>query len=569
MGSIAGIFGKNGQDVSQQIVSMLQTMSHGSPDSVSLVLDNLWRRGKTTADLNLADLKGNKALGQVSSAVSKRRELEQPHFDCTHQLILAYEGQLYNHEEIKAKLAGKHDLITEAAGEPITHLLEEHYQGDLKLAVKETLKTLNGVYALGASDGRGMALARDPVGTKPLYLAEDGRYTAFASEKKALWGIGFEEVEPLRAGRSALFDDKGIEIEETLVLDNLGIEIEIEDLSTAMERYGKALYAAMEKRLEDLDKVGVLVSGGVDSCLMAKIINEIATRRGIEVTVYSAGVVNSPDLRYSENYAHSLGLNHRVRRLDIDEIEAYIPKVMQAVEERDFIQIEAGVGIYAAVEMANQDGIKVIFSGQGPDELWAGYTWYPKVVEETGHEGLHQMEWEDLERVDIETLDRENKIALSQGMEVRFPYADLEVIKVAMGVSPKLKVFSPEDHLGKRPHRELAKRVGVPPEYADRTKDAAQHGTGIHGMFNKIAVRNGFTAQLAKSIGYTSEKITTEKLGSSSRYGYRYGEKDLWLMPDHIQLFLDVTAYKADLLNRVEREKIEYFLKRIDFQIAQ
>ena len=480
------------------------------------------------------------------------------YLDCRSELILIYDGQLYNASELKGKLAAEHNFSTEASGEVVIHLLEEHYQGDLEAALKSILRLLDGAYAMAATDGEEIILLRDPIGTKPLYYATDPEYIAFAQGKRALWQTGFKEVKPLRAGMLAKFDTQGLEIHKALPLSEMGIEIRIKDLSLAIESYNKALYSAVRKRLADVNRVGVLVSGGVDSCLLAKLAQEIAAERGIEVIAYSAGSADSSDLEYAEDFTKSMGLKHKVNRLDLNKVEAYLPKVIQAVEERDFIQIEAGIGIYAATEMASQDGTRVIFSGQGPDELWGGYTWYPKVVEEEGYAGLLEKERGDLARADIETLDRENKIALSLGMEARFPYVDLEVVKLAMSVSPELKVSSAEDNLGKHPHRELAKRLGVLPHFADRTKDATQHGTGVHQMLEEIARRNGFTPELVEGIGYYSEKVTTEKLGSSARYGYRYAEdKSLWLIPAHIQLFFDVMAYRSGILNGVERGKIE------------
>jgi len=184
------------------------------------------------------------------------------------------------------------------------------------------------------------------------------------------------------------------------------------------------------------------------------------------------------------------------------------------------------------------------------------------VLAKEGYERLQQRMWNDLERADIETFDRENKIALAHGVETVFPYVDTEVVKLAMSVSPRLKITSTEDSIGKRPHREAAKRLGLMAQYADRSKDAAQHGTGIHGTLDKIARKNGFTPQLVVHIDYHNEEVSQEKLGSSTRYGYLYAEKELWQVPEHVQLFLDSVAYENNLLNEAERSRIGQFLTR-------
>jgi asparagine synthase (glutamine-hydrolysing) len=251
-----------------------------------------------------------------------------------------------------------------------------------------------------------------------------------------------------------------------------------------------------------------------------------------------------------------------MKELSIDGIEEYIPKVIEAIEDSDFVQIETGIGIYAAIDMARQDGLRVIFSGQGPDELWGGYRWYPMVLGKDGRQELCRRMWDDFTRADIETLDRENKIAMAHGVELLFPYLDTDVVNVAMSVASELKVTSEEDYLGKHPHRRLAIKMGIPKEYANREKLAIQHGTGIHSVLDEIAKKNGFDPALVKDIGYKSEEITTAKMGSSARYGYRYDEKNLWQVPQHVQLFLHTLAYRKGLLNKSVRDRVGYFLEQ-------
>jgi len=476
---------------------------------------------------------GKLALGQISS--------EKPCLSLGDKLALLCEGRIYDDSPIK--------------------LLEEKYRGDLSEALGGTLGLLDGEYALAASDGSKIVVARDSLGRKPVFYDQNEEIIAFASEKKVLWGIGLRNVKPLRAGTLAFLGEDGIAIGETHKLGRIGIEIN--NLDTAVNEYERLLRIGVEKRLKDVERVGVLLSGGVDSCLLTQLVSEIAADRGIEVIAYTAGMPNAIDILYAERFAQELGLNHKVRRLELSEVESYLPQVIRVVEERDFVQIETGIGVYAAEEMAAQDGIKVIFSGQGPDELWGGYRWYPQVIAEEGYEGLLQRMWGDLERADIETFDRENKIAVAHGIEVIFPFADTQVVKFAMSVSPELKINSPQDNLGKRPHRELAERVGVPQEFAQRGKDAAQHGTGIHEVLDEIARRNGFDPDLVKRIGYQSEEVSSEKLASSSRYGYRYAAKGLWEVSDYIQLFLDTMAYRNNLLNRKERTVIENLMQKL------
>jgi asparagine synthase (glutamine-hydrolysing) len=553
---ICGIVNRSGKDVSSQIHAMMSTLYSNSSDEAWLVSGGASHRWKGDAQSIVGQ-----ALGQVSFA-TREQDLERPVFNQGGNLSVLYEGNLYNREEIGLNLASRQKPTSGSVAEVVAHLLEERYQGDLFDALRQVSSMLDGEYCLVASDGKQVVLMRDFAGLRPVFYAENNGSAAFASRKKALWEAGMRNVRPLRAGMVASFGKDGIILDEACPLSKMNIQVTINDLVEAADSYCALLKVAVEKRLHNVKKVAALVSGGVDSCLIAKLVSDVSAVRGIEVAVYTAGIEEATDIEYAEQFARELGLKHKVRRLSQDEIESYIPQVADAVEERDLVQIEAGIGVYAAVERASRDGFKVIFSGQGPDELWGGYTWYPQVIARDGYEGLLEKMWGDLGRADIETLDRENRIALAHGVEKVFPYIDLEVVKLAMSVSPRLKIISAEDRVGKRPHREAAKRLGLSARYADRSKDAAQHGTGIHGTLDAIARKNGFTPELVKRAGYDSDEVSEEKLASSTRYGYLYAEKELWQTPQNVQFFFDSVAYQNNLLNDAERSRIEQFLRK-------
>jgi len=553
---ICGIVNRNDEDVSSQIHSMMTTLDSNMSDGswlVSAGVSHRWQRD--------AQAIRRQALGQVSFA-TREQGSERPGFNHSVNLSVLYEGNLYNSENLRLSLASKQKPASGSTAEIVAYLLAERYQGNLVDALKQVSPMLDGEFCLAASDEKQVVLMRDFAGLRPAFYAENNELFAFASRKTALWEIGMRNVRPLRAGMIASFGKDGIILDEAYPLSKMNIQVTINDLVEAVDSYCALLKEAVERRLHKVKRVAALVSGGVDSCLIAKLVSDISAMRGIEVTTYTAGVEGATDIEYAERFAQELGLKHKVRRLSQDEIESYIPRVAAAVEERDFVQIEAGIGVYAAVEMASQDGFKVIFSGQGPDELWGGYSWYPQVIAKDGYDGLLQNMWGDLERADVETFDRENRIAIAHGVEKVFPYADIEVVKLAMSVSPRLKITSAEDRIGKHPHREAAKKLGLPAQYADRSKDAAQHGTGIHGTLDAIARKNGFTPELVEHVGYDSDEVSQEKLASSTRYGYLYAEKELWQVPQHVQFFFDSVAYRSNLLNEEERSRIEQFLKK-------
>jgi len=553
MSWIAGIYGKDAEETRKKTAFMMEAAYPPNNPSTDVYP---WMISLVSEDMN------GRALAQISFPIPGK-PLECPYSDCRGNLVAECDGYFYNLQAAIPKLSHRDYVAEETIADLVAHLPGEVSCG-LEQRVREALAELDGDYALAVGDADQLLIFRNCLGTKPLYFAEDDRFSAFASNKKPLWKIGLGNVMPLRAGELAIFDHEGVSIKEALPLDKG--EIQIKDMTQAVDRYQEALCSAVRKRLaqvSQLNKVGVLLSGGVDSCLIAKLVYDVASDSGLEVVAYTAGLPDSPDVSFAREFAQGIGIEHKTRMLNIDEVEEYIPKVIETIEDGDFVQVEAGIGIYAAIDIASQDSIKVFFSGQGPDELWGGYTWYPEVLGRDGRQELCRKMWQDLTRADIETLDRENKIAMAYGAEMMFPYLDTEVVNLAMSVTSELKVTSEEDRLGKHPHRQLAIRMGIPDKYANRGKVAAQHGTGVHKTLDEVARRNGFSPDVVEEIDYSSDKVTAEKLGSSERYGYRYAGEKLWQVPQHVQLLLHTLAYRKGLLNKSVRDRIEYFLDKM------
>jgi asparagine synthase (glutamine-hydrolysing) len=554
MSQLVGIFSQDGREVADKLITMVETLHSQDVAKANFQTGKPW-----SVSSSFENVTGNTALAELFSPIDIKN-LEYPYLDYGDNLVLMFDGQFYNPSSLISDLPQNRRLTDKTSAETLVRLLKEH-QGDLEQRITRALKDLDGNYVLVASSTDQTVVMRDPLGTKPLYIAKNGNFSAFASNKKALWRIGLSNVMPLRASMLAIFTQNGIEIKKAFLL-NKG-SIELKDLGQVVDCYHEAICSSVRKRLTGVDKVGILLSGGVDSCLIAKLVSDIASSAGIKVIAYTAGLADSPDINFAREFAREMKLDHRMKILSISDVQKYIPKAIDAAEERDFVQIEAGIVVYAALDIASQDGMKVIFSGQGVDELWGGYSWYPDVLGKDGRQELSRRMWDDFTMADVETLDRENKIARAHGVEMMFPYLDSKVVKLAASVASELKVTSENDRLGKHPHRQLAKKIGIPNKYADRNKEAAQHGSGIHSVLDTIAKKNGFNASLVNKIGYASSKITTKKMGSSSRYGYRYARGDIWQIPKHVQLYLDITAYNEEMLNEPEKEKIQSFADKI------
>jgi asparagine synthase (glutamine-hydrolysing) len=161
---------------------------------------------------------------------------------------------------------------------------------------------------------------------------------------------------------------------------------------------------------------------------------------------------------------------------------------------------------------------------------------------------------EDLLLLYKETLEREDKITMAHSIELREPFLDPEVISVSLATSLRLNVRGEHDIFGKHVHRKLAQSVGIPKDIAYRKKEAAQHGSGMHGMLDFIARKRGFSDSMIPH-EYLQELEMREKIGSSQRYGYLFGDEKIWIAEPHIQMYLDNILRNLHSLELVAAQK--------------
>lgn len=483
MCSIAGFFSESPLPA-EKTLGMLERTRHRGPDSVGCYLDGefLWSRDVE----GLGGLRGRTArvcLGQARLAIVGGESGRQPLAGCRPGWAIVVNGEVYNHAEI-ARLVSGHEVRTGSDSELLLHLIEELDQGNLATAVRRAMSYVDGMYAFAVTDGRTVVAARDPVGKKPLYFTGSGPM-AFASERKALAPFG-GPIRRLVPGGVLVMGRGRPRVVRTARFARPPVDLV--DGTEALDAYRRAFARAVEKRVRGLGRVGVLFSGGVDSAMVA-----VAARQaGAEVTAFCVGLRGSPDIVAARESARALGVDVRCAELAESEIEALIPEVIEAIELNGLIQVEAAVPMYVAARLCAEDGHKVMLSGQAADELFAGYGWYPEFAGKEGWLALHERLWDDIEKLYLDTLEREDRVGMAHGIEFRAPFLDGDLIRVAMRMSPEgIKLSGPDDVLGKRVHRTLALELGVPEAIALRGKSRAQDGSGVHEAFRRIAGRSG------------------------------------------------------------------------------
>jgi asparagine synthase (glutamine-hydrolysing) len=542
MCGIGGLISLDSTNVIPLSKSMMISMNKRGPDGTGLLIDNKVYQYESPEKILCNSLNTKLVLGHNRLAIVGDRNHIQPFQSCDRKIVMEHNGEIYNYKILKEKLKKDHKFVSNTDSEVVVHLLEDYYKEtgytDLLTAIKKTVSNLDGIYALAIKDRNEdkIYLVRDRLGIRQIYYGQNDKVIGFASERKGLWQIGIKEPTlSLLPGHCVILSDKissPIKISDPPISSNKAvIHSNLED---AIESYKTALYNSIKKRSQDLSKIGIIFSGGIDSVLIAKITKELVPN----VTCYTSGIAGSDDIRFSKVIADELDLDLKINELDVDDIETMLPTILNVIETNNSTQVEVSIPISAALSLAANDGLRVVFTGQGADELFGGYPWYAKIVSKYGYSKLKEYMLQDLLLLHKETLEREDKIAMAHSLEMREPFLDSEVVRTATSINMNLNIIGNNDIFGKRVHRELARQIGIPKYIAYREKQAAQHGAGIHGILTKIAEKNGFTKKMI-SQEYLANLSKREKLGSSERYGYLFDDKTSWNSAPWVQLYLD------------------------------
>jgi len=517
MCGIAGILSKEDENVVPLLRDMLESIKHRGPDGAGITTSGKVCYAKTIAELDWDSLQGNSAMGHTRLAVVGGQQGQQPFISNDGQIVLLHNGEIYNYKALRTTLEKRCHFATQTDSEVLVHLLSKHYNSDLFGAFNSIVPQLDGVYAIAASDGKDIVIARDLIGVKQLYWGESEKLIAFASEKKALWSLG------MRRGIHRLLPGQVVRLSP--------IRLETTRRKPDFLHAENPLQQAVQKRIPDLEQVGLIFSGGVDSALIAAVAKDL----GGNMTCYTAGMENAGDIAFARQATAESNIPIRVNELDDQTLEDFVVKAIASIEDRSLGQVEVAIPIIASVELAHQDNQLVLLTGQGADELFGGYSWYHRIVELDGYDEFEFHMWDDLNHLYKETLEREDKIAMAYGIELRVPYLDPQVIT-------------------------LASAIGIPEEIAWRPKEAAQHGAGIHDRLIILAEEQGFNESVAQQVGYHMDEDLEENLGSSQRYGFKYDNPGHWATQDNVQLWLDNLAYEHGLLSPAEQEQLEPYL---------
>jgi len=487
------------QDVGCDLIKMLKTIKHRGPDGCGVFINGKTVHGKLE-DINIS--KGPFGLGHNLLSIVGTEALQPIE---KYGFILVANAEIYNFKQLKSNIAD--NFITDSDCEVIINIIQENYNGSLIDAVKKSINKLDGDYAFAISDGKDCVVVRDPLGIKPLYYGKNNLYEfVFASECKALWKIGIKEIYTLSPDH-ALLNGIPIQINDrnnsdweknniftyknfnthiiksnnkdpNLIKDNNKNKLLIKN------QLKKLLYSSVKKRIEGISNVGIIFSGGVDSTIIAKISQDL----GANITLYTVGLENSSDMQFAKKTADIMGLPLKTKILDVEDIKYYTDLVLNAIEEYNIMKLGVGMPAYIASEMAHDNNIRVMMSGQGADEIFAGYHRYTQYYTDKKEKTQEDLKKDILNLYHV-NLQRDDAVTMANSVELRVPYLDLELVKMVMKIPMTYKLDSKLDGLRKCILREIGADIGVPYEIVRRPKKAAQYGSGIHNILIKKVLK--------------------------------------------------------------------------------
>ncbi len=411
----------------------------------------------------------------------------QPLYAPDRKQVLAVNGEIYNHQDIRKQYAGRYDFQTGSDCEVILALYRE--KGI------DFLEDLNGIFAFVLYDEENdvYLIARDPIGVIPLYIGYDSDGKIYvASELKALEGQ-CERYEPFLPGHyvtgkghtpftPASSESRPYTMQRYYQRDWMQYDA-VKDNASSSTAIHDALEAAVRRQLMSDVPYGVLLSGGLDSSVISAVAEKYAAMR-IEdnsrtkaywprLHSFAVGLKGAPDLTKAREVADHIGTVHHEINYTIQEGLDAIRDVIYFIETYDVTTVRASTPMYLLARVIKSMGIKMVLSGEGADEIFGGYLYFHKAP---SAEAFHEETVRKLSKLHLYDCLRANKSLSAWGVEGRVPFLDKEFLDVAMRTNPEAKMC-PGKTMEKKIVREAFSDM-LPQSVAWRQKEQFSDGVG-------------------------------------------------------------------------------------------
>lgn len=398
----------------------------------------------------------------------------QPLYSPDKKQVLAVNGEIYNHRDIRKQFEGKYEFQTGSDCEVILALYREKGIN--------FLEDLNGIFAFALYDEEkdDFLIARDPIGVIPLYIGYDSDGKVYcASELKALEGF-CERYEPFLPGH--YYWSKEGKMKRWYTRDWMTYDA-VKDNPASVSAIHDALEAAVKRQLMSDVPYGVLLSGGLDSSVISAIAKKFAARRietdskkdawWPQLHSFAVGLKGAPDLIKAREVADYIGTVHHEINYTIQEGLDAVRDVIYFIETYDVTTVRASTPMYLLARVIKSMGIKMVLSGEGADEVFGGYLYFHKAPDA---KAFHEETVRKLSKLYLYDCLRANKSLSAWGVEGRVPFLDKEFLDVAMRTNPAAKMC-PGKTIEKKIVREAFADM-LPESVAWRQKEQFSDGVG-------------------------------------------------------------------------------------------
>lgn len=524
-------------ELRQQALRMSQKIRHRGPDWSGIYCG------------------GSAILAHERLSIVDPESGRQPLFAPDKKQVLAVNGEIYNHQNIRARFADTYQFQTGSDCEVILSLYREMrddtdfatliYQGEdaVHSRICQMLEQLNGIFAFALYDVERdeFLIARDPIGVIPLYIGydKDGKVMV-ASELKALEGQ-CDHYEPFLPGHYYYSKTPGMKryyTRDWFEYATMQKKYQIDDNQKAAQQLAEAepqekvavaeihdaLEASVKRQLMSDVPYGVLLSGGLDSSVISAIAEKYSTTRvenGGETKAYwprlhsfAVGLKGAPDLAKARLVAEHIGTVHHEINYTIQEGLDAIRDVIYFIETYDVTTVRASTPMYLLARVIRSMGIKMVLSGEGADEVFGGYLYFHKAPDA---KAFHEETVRKLGKLYMYDCLRANKSLAAWGIEGRVPFLDKEFLDVAMGMNPVLKMC-PDKTIEKKVVREAFADL-LPEEVAWRQKEQFSDGVG----YSWIDTLKQITASAVsdEQMAHAAERFPINPPQNKEEYYYR------------------------------------------------
>lgn len=499
MCGIAGIFNIQTQtkELRSKALKMAQKIRHRGPDWSGIYVG------------------GSAILAHERLSIVDPQSGRQPLYSPDGKQVLAVNGEIYNHRDIRARYDGKYDFRTGSDCEVILALYKDkgiHF-----------LEDLNGIFAFALYDEERdeFLIARDPIGVIPLYIGHDADGKVyFGSELKALEGF-CDEYEPFLPGHYYYSREDKMHRWYTREWTDYDA---VKDHETRVSDVHDALENAVQRQLMSDVPYGVLLSGGLDSSVISAIAKKYAAKRietdgasdawWPQLHSFAVGLKDAPDLIKAREVAEYIGTVHHEINYTIQEGLDAIRDVIYFIETYDVTTVRASTPMYLLARVIKSMGIKMVLSGEGADEVFGGYLYFHKAPTP---QAFHEETVRKLSKLHLYDCLRANKSLAAWGVEGRVPFLDKEFLDVAMRLNPAAKMC---------PGREIEKKIVrvafsdmLPHSVVWRQKEQFSDGVGYSWIdtLKKVTA----TAVSDEQMAHAAERFPINPPQNKEEYYYR------------------------------------------------